>query len=334
MNNINNKPIDFTVHIGFVFLLLLFLFSGFRSYSIGTDTVSYVDGFLDPVNSIQNRNIGYNIITSIIRMFLPNGRCFLIITSFFLFYFANKTFQYPNTNYTYSVLCYFFLYFFTTLNILRQSIIMLVFFSFGISFLKKKKYDKVIILILFLVTIHELALIFFLIIILSKINFRFSISIILWIFSLVFLFVYSEALYTYLFSIISDNLLIFFGLDIPNYFISFALLYDPNISIKSALLYNFIFLLLLLFNHIRNSFLKENELFFKIFLFGIILQNFTVKFEVINRISFLLLYSIIPLSSWIFKKNHLLGYVLILQFFLIFIIRYIINGNAGVINIK
>lgn len=147
--------------------LIVIMFQGLRSFSVGTDIVRYIPGFLSIGKNVSlsftakyaNFEIGYILLNKIIYMLGLRERGFLIVMAIIIqapiFYTMYKYSESPLL----SVFAYFaFGNFLMTFSGLRQSIAMAICF-FAYTCIKKKKWIRYYFLIFLAYLFHKSAII-------------------------------------------------------------------------------------------------------------------------------------------------------------------------------
>ena len=201
--------------IFFVLVCLgVILFQGFRDFSVGTDLIGYIPGYIKIGNmkilsfndiknlKYQNYEIGYIILNKMIYLLGCDEREFLIIISTIIQIPIFFTIYKYSSYYFMSVLWYFsFGKFLMTFSGLRQSIAMSFVFS-GYYFIRNKKKYKFVLLIIFASLFHKSALfclvlypLYYIKIDRKKILFIFFIFILLFLFKERVLFIVSRLYY-------------------------------------------------------------------------------------------------------------------------------------------
>lgn len=146
----------------------LIVISAFRSWSVGADTLNYINLYRYANNaSVENLLFGYQgvdrgylLYTKFLNNFSESGQFLLFVNSviivFSIFYFIYKN----SNNDVLSVYLFLTLsQYLTSMNITRQYLVISI-FVFAYEMLKKNKFTIYILLILLASTIHSTALIF------------------------------------------------------------------------------------------------------------------------------------------------------------------------------
>lgn len=149
--------------------LIVIVFQGLRSYSVGTDLVAYIPGYIEigkhvPINlsaTYNNFEIGYILLNKFIYLLGFNKRAFLIIVAIIIQVPIFKTMYAYSENPLLSVFAYFaFGNFIMTFSGLRQAIAMSICF-FSYKFIKNKNAIKFAFMILLACFFHKSAVICF-----------------------------------------------------------------------------------------------------------------------------------------------------------------------------
>lgn len=328
---VDNYPVQvkYITYTSLVFIIL-FLISALRSFDVGTDTISYVQGYINPRISIQNRNIGYNLFVDFLRYFSTEPRFFLIsvslITQVFIFLAIIKFTRYP----LFGIILYGLIFYCLSLNILRQFIVTSLFYYFGIPLIQNRKLIHYALLIALLFTIHELSLILLPLYFFSR---KLSSKVLylgIWGFSLAFLLLNQVSnLFTYLKRV--DVFLKAIISNLPNYFSEIDKLANSEASLNGVLLDQAVFLIIyyLIFYSKRIVVNQRIIIFFNIFFVGIIFQNLFFFISVIQRLSLLLIFANIFLSAnLLYRLPYRLLFIAV--FFVLFYIRFVVNGISGI----
>jgi hypothetical protein len=314
----------------FLVFLGLYFFSALRPFDVGTDTISYVQGYVNPRISIQNRNIGYNSLVFFLRYFSEDPRFFLIVVSLIvqltIFFSIIKFTKYP----LFASLLYALVFYCLSLNILRQFMVTALFYQFGVTFILKRNFLAYCILMIVLFTFHEMSIILFPLYFLSR---RLSSPVFyvgIWIASVVFLFLNQISSLFDLFKR-ADIFLRMFMANLPDYFSEVEKLSNSEVSLNGVILDQVVFLSLfyLVFYSQKIQKTKTIIMFFNIFFAGIVFQNIFFFIQVVQRISIILVFANIYLASNVlYKLNYRIVYLVV--FGILFYVRFVVNGISGV----
>lgn len=152
----NRRKIFLTI----AFLLMSFM-AGFRDYSVGTDTMQFVNAYRDyankgfeVVNFNQKYEPGFVLYFVLLSKISPNPRPMLILTYLFInFSVINFINKYAKDYFQSTIIYIFGCQFFASLTIMRQFIsIAIILLSFGL--LLNKKYFKFLIFVLIASMFH------------------------------------------------------------------------------------------------------------------------------------------------------------------------------------
>ena len=317
------------VFTGLIFLLL-FTLAAIRPFSVGTDTLSYVKGYINPVYSIQNRNAGYNAIVNALRVISEDPRFFLIVISFFTQFYIFKSFYKFAKFPAFAALIYALSFYCLSLNILRQFLIISAFYYFGIDFILDRKLIKYTILVLLLFTIHELSLVLFPLYFMSTKLKPKLIYLAIWLVSLAFLVTSQLSGISSLFEQL-DSLLRGFMSNLPNYFSETETLTKEKASMNGVYFDEGIFLLIYyqIFYSKKIQITRVTIVLFNIYFVGVIFQNLFFQLDVIQRIATTFLFASIYLLATLIT-NMRLKIVLVVLFAVLFYFRFVLNGLGGV----
>jgi hypothetical protein len=328
---INNQKIEIQfLAWSFLVFLILYLISALRPFDVGTDTISYVQGYVNPRVSIQSRNLGYNSFVMFLRYFSEEPRFFLIIVSFIvqltIFLSIIKYSKYP----LFGILIYALVFYCLSLNILRQFIITALFYQFGVSYILKKNLLAYCILVAVLFTIHELSIILLPLYFLSR---RLSSPLFylgLWLASLAFLFLNQISTLFEIFKR-ADVFLRMFMANLPNYFSEVEKLSNSDVSLNGVIIDQVVFFTMfyLIFYSKKINVSPTIIVFFNILFAGILLQNIFFFIQIVQRVSIIFIFAYVYLASnLLFKLNYRIAYLVV--FCLLFYVRFVINGISGV----
>lgn len=328
---VDNYPVPMKyIALAFLVFIILFLISALRSFDVGTDTISYVQGYINPRVSIQNRNVGYNVFVDFLRYFSTEPRFFLIcvsmITQVFIFLAIVKFTKYP----LFGIIAYGLIFYCLSLNILRQFVVTSLFYYFGIPLIQNRKFLPYALLIALLFTVHELSLILLpLYFVTRKLSSK-LVYLGVWFLSLTFLLLNQVSnLFTYLKRV--DVFLKLIISNLPNYFSEIDKLANSEASLNGVLLDQAVFLVMfyLIFYSKKVVISQRIIIFFNIFFIGILFQNLFFFISVIQRLSLLLIFANVFLSAnLLYKLPYRIIYVII--FFVLFYIRFVVNGISGI----
>lgn len=146
--------------------ILLFILVASREFTIGNDTPSYLDiynrcniykwGVFSKTGYYEPGYLALNVILNYLHV---SPRLFLTILALIFNYAIYKFIKDNSSNYLMSVLLYInLLYFYQSMNILRQFFALSIILLFGYKLIKEKKLKKYIITVLFAALFHSTAL--------------------------------------------------------------------------------------------------------------------------------------------------------------------------------
>lgn len=315
----------------FLIFIFLYIIAAFRSFDVGTDTMSYIEGFVFPHLSIQDRNPGYNLVIKLLRSISDSPRFFLVVISFaiqfFIFLSIVKYTRYP----VFAILIYALIFFCLSLNILRQFMVTGLFYYYGIDYILKRRWLAYAILMLILFSIHELSLVLVPLYFFSKKMFKPVFYLAVWLASVLLLtFSYKTNILTGFFEIV-DAAIRSVSSDVPAYFNEVDSLYNSSVSLNGIYLDQLFFLgaFYFLFYSGKINITPKLTVFFNIFFAGIIFQNCFFFIEVVQRVSLLFLFSSIYVAALIYNNVfHRTLYVAVAA--LLFYVRFVQGGISGV----
>lgn len=150
----------------FICFVIMFFLVGFRSYSSGNDTKTYVEVFKicstlkwNAVNTLLHYDKGYLVFNVLATYFTSNSRIFLLLLSFIcnisVYHFVKNN----SKNYLVSIILYVsLLFFYSSMTMARQFLsFSIILYSF--DFVRKKKVIKFFLLILLASLFHSSAII-------------------------------------------------------------------------------------------------------------------------------------------------------------------------------
>jgi len=291
------------------FLMFIILLFGLR-YDVGKDYMSYYERV---INSFENINLeaffkGIYFLSE--ENIFPLYFLFILsfgITTYLIF----KGIKKYSDNEAISFSIYFFGPFFLfSLSGIRQAIAASIFFI-AITFILKKKFTYFLItLILTSYFFHFSAIFLIPFYFLKNITFKRCTILIIYIFSLYFMFFGYEQM-NYFIKILTDN----FDMRYLHYLYSAHGLNEKNISMISFLFRLLKFILILPFINLLNN-EKKDKLILNFFFFYLILENIFFHVPIVRRISVYLYFSEFIIFANIYKfiknKNYKIFYVLLL----------------------
>lgn len=157
----------------------MILIAGFRSVTVGTDTITYQNIF----EATKNMNLirlftyyiepGYMIINKLIYLICTNYHFFLIFSGIIIYYGIYQLINNTSNNKIMSIFLFISIgYFSSSMNIMRQYYALTIIIVAIIKYLRNEKLSKVFILIAISSTIHYSAILMIPVIFLHYIMFR------------------------------------------------------------------------------------------------------------------------------------------------------------------
>ncbi|WP_210608811.1 EpsG family protein [Priestia flexa] len=183
-------------HFLYFACIVLFLVSGLRDVTVGSDTVSYIEAF----NFIKGNSLsqsldlyfekGYILYNYIISRFFSSPQLLLIISSFITILLIGK-FIYKNSKNAYLSIYLFItlMYYYSSMNILRQYIAVSI-IAFGYEYVKKRKFLRYLLCIVIAALFHNTALMAIVIYYLYGLKFSFKKLILFFLSTLVIYFMF------------------------------------------------------------------------------------------------------------------------------------------------
>lgn len=309
----------------------LFLFFIFRDINVGTDTklyIKYFNSFTNHTEKVLSIQYTYFLFNKIIGFFTKNYEFLFLAYASVLFTFLFKSIKRLSPIPLISLLLYSLIYYCQDLNILRQGIITVIFFSSFPILIKSPL--KLCIFICFLATIQHAALIYFLffLIYLRDKPYFLKLLFVLWTLS-IFIFITNKTLIVYIFPYLYQ---ITSKLGMPNYFMSGILLLDINWSGYSVYLYNGISVLL--WHNIQTiSKHKIQYILFISFMIGQIISNLFIHIKSIERLSYFFMFSIIFIIPYLIRHSthkRIYTTISLLLAFLYFYQKFILSHQGHI----
>lgn len=158
------------IALNFIYVMMIFL-SGLRSYTVGTDTHTYVSVFQLVANKGEygeggRFEPGYKWIVEAIAFFTDNYSFFLFVISLITFMgvycFVKKNSKSPIM----STLIFYTMFFLNSMNISRQYLASAIAIN-SFTLAKERKYGKALLVILIATSIHKVAIVYLLVIVLA-----------------------------------------------------------------------------------------------------------------------------------------------------------------------
>ena len=317
----------------FVIIVCISLFSGLRGATVGSDTDNYFVYFRRIISSygslleigLHSYEIGFSSIVKITWMITHNYQCIMLVFSFLTNYLIIKRiWDYKELNsFTYMVFLYLMLCFPASLNIMRQYLAIAILFYFS-RYLGKKRGTFIFLVAVILASmVHTSALIGIIFIVLYSMAYNnLSIkSIVISIFCLIIVIVFSSVLSSYLDKYSVESTLVTHSIGAG------TLLRLPPL----------IFFVLLLFRrklYDRDEVSYENTKYITfLYSVGVILSIFGSFYYQANRIGMYNLIFEIPFIGMICRNNryrqlYTLYYFIFALF--MFISKTYLNGEGGI----
>ncbi|MGX7164019.1 EpsG family protein [Enterococcus massiliensis] len=305
----------------FFSFVAFFSLSAFRSINVGNDTLDYKLLFESlktvPVSNFTWRyESGYLYFNKFIQFFSDNSQALFIVSAAIICLgyalFINK---FSDTVWVSVYLFFMLRYFDLSMNVLRQSLAMVILF-FGFNLLIKEKKIRYFVLTVLLASLfHKTALIFLVLIFLNKIKFR----------KRYVLFLFSSTVLGLLFfnPIFNTVLKIF---PTYTYYINSSYM-DGTARLATFfnIAVNLVILLFLYINKFENN--RINNLMFNTFIFGLAITVISLRFSLLDRVGdFFTIYAIILIPNSLdymkrFKQSKLFWtYILLICFFIYYLV--------------
>ncbi len=142
-------------------VIILSFVAGFRAYTVGSDTLVYVQFFNYPESiNTSVKSPFFTIVCKILMFIIPNPTFLFLV--FAVIIYGLITFRlwelHDRISFTYSFMTFYCLYFFETMNGLRQFLAAAIMF-WGSKYILQKKYAKFITCVLIATAFHSTAII-------------------------------------------------------------------------------------------------------------------------------------------------------------------------------
>lgn len=142
--------------------VVLSLIEGFRAYSVGTDTKTYVNAFVS--QDLRNFETGFQLLNRAVAMCSRNGTVFLLVTSFIINGLIIRAIDKLSRDDAVSLFVYISLYmYFNTFNAMRQYIAVGLVMNAYIE-LRGNRYVKFMMLLILAILFHNSAIVGFMLI--------------------------------------------------------------------------------------------------------------------------------------------------------------------------
>ena len=162
ISNLKNKGL-------FISFAILWLIAGLRNVSVGADTISYYANFslikaagtdaLKVINIFNPFHFsgfenGFVLYTYIISSFVTSFTSYLLISYGFIYYCFYRFIKKYSSDYLFSMILFFALFFFDSMNIFRQSLAMAM-LTLGFGFIINRQFYKYLSVVLFATLVHQ-----------------------------------------------------------------------------------------------------------------------------------------------------------------------------------
>lgn len=312
-----------------IIFLILLIFSAFRE-GIGTDYYTY-EFYYTNVDFIIG-DYGFKYLIMFLNYISTNPRFFFIISSIIIlvptFFFIRNN----SSNIFISLILFISIYYFTSLNIVRQFMAISLYCMMGPTLIIDRKLLKHTILVLILSTIHFTAIILLPIYFFIHKEFKSYIYYGLWLFSL--LFIIEKKFFLYIWEkYLNINL---FEVEYNGKLTKYIGMMD-NLQIEDKTyfritVFNLIYIILLVFFK-RTQYKNEQlVLWFNFYFISILLRNIFNNMMALQRLSlYFEFFIILLLPLFLSKKNSLVLNVLFIVFFILYAYyRFVIKHEAGI----
>lgn len=314
-----------------IVFISLFILVGFRSYSMGNDTITYVRSFENAITYKWNYldmtrfEKGFVLFEILLGFVTKEPRLFIIITSFIFNFSVYKFIKKYSDNYYLSVIMYVcLLFFYSSMTAMRQFFAVII-ILYAYKYIKRKQLIPFVILVLVATTFHITSIICIVLYPMSIIGFSRKKSIILIMVSLLIL----ESI-----SVVSVKFSSFLGWDytygtrtddfsLANflYFVTFFTMFLVSMWLYKR-------------NKITN---KENEFYIYVLLFSALINLIAIKMNILSRASeYFTIFSIIALPNIInscCSKKEIINFniviVILLVLYSTIIIKYRPEWNSS-----
>lgn len=305
-------------------MLILFIISALR-YNVGIDySGTYTEVYYWVLDGVKNIRMdpGFVYIYKFIIMFNLDLQWFFVISSFFINLFVYLAIERISSN---KVLSWFIYicstFYFFTMNGIRQSFVMAVFY-WSLVFIKKKDVNKFLILTFILSFFHMSALIFIPVYFLANYKFK---SKNIFIIILIILCFISPLILPVLIQVLSGTKYVLYFLHNN---------YNPLNSLNFSSLFNLLLFIVYLY---KLNFKSNDDTYGYIFMLchfiGVCLSIFLTSIPLVLRLfqsfRFIEFLSIPYLFDNYFKKNKFVLYVGVISFYIFYFIFHVLINNAN-----
>jgi len=313
----------------FILFFILLIFAAFRE-GIGTDYYSYEMLFFNPETSFSE--IGFVILNKVLHFFSSDSRIFFIVSSLIILIpFAISIYS-NSLSPIYSLLLFIALYYFHSLNLVRQFMVIAIFQLYGVNYIIENKLFLYIFLVIILTTIHFSAIILipFYFIVRKKYHFIFYFG--SWFFSLTFLFNKFKLLDLIYNNVSKISETFVYNPKIVTYYDTLGNILIEEKTYYRLILFNLFFLVFLFLKEKLLIYDKRYLIWFNLFFLSIFFRNVLNQFAALYRLQYYFEFSFIFLLPILFKYfNYRIFKYSILLFFLVYAYyRFIIKHEAGI----
>ncbi len=165
--------------------IILVLFAGLRSITVGTDTLTYCRIFESIANGGafgegERFEIGYKLFVRLIASISSNPHVFIFVSAVVVYVGLYLFLKNNSDSPVFSILLFYLIFFCNSLNISRQYVGLAIAIN-SLTYIKSKKYVKALLLILIGTTIHTACIILLVVLIISffKQNYKWMIAMVI-----------------------------------------------------------------------------------------------------------------------------------------------------------
>jgi len=312
-----------------IIFLILLIYSAFRE-GIGTDYYTYE--FYYTNSSFIVGDYGFKYLIILLNYISSNPRLFFIVSSVIIIVPTFFCIKNNSSNIFFSLILFISIYYFTSLNIVRQFMAVSLYCMLGPSFILDRKLLKHTLLVLILSTIHFTAIILLPIYFFIHKEFKSYTYYGLWLFSLLFiidkkyfLLIWGKYLNNYLLEIEYNE-------KFTNYIGMMDSLQIEDKTYFRITVFNLIYIILLIFIKRTQNKNEQLILWFNFYFIAILFRNIFNNMMALQRMSlYFEFFIILLLPIFLSKKNSLVLNILLLGFFIIYAYyRFVIKHEAGI----
>lgn len=301
--------------------LFFFLLSALRSVNVGNDTSDYKSLFENLINNPVSQftwryETGYLYYNKIIQFFTQNSQMLFVISAVIICIgYAFLIYDFSDIPWISVYLFFMLRYFDLSMNILRQSLAMVILF-FGFNILVKGKNPIYFIAVVWLASLfHGTALIFLILILLNRIQLGKKFVVFLS-FATLIGFVFFDRIFSVILQLFPTY----------SYYVNSSYM-DGTARLATVLniVVNIVVVFFIYFNGFERN--NVNSLMFNSLLVGIAITIISLRFSLLDRVSdFFTVYSIILLPNSIgYTKNNsrlrlFLTYILLICFLIYYVV--------------